>query len=165
MGWLEKLKRLIQTVNRFIAKVGACFLIPLMLITSTDVLSRDLFDSPVPGTIELSQYLLAVFILLGIAYTQQVKGYVEVTLLTSRLPLRARSILSIIATLMSLSIFSILVWQGWVVGIEERTVSDMLRIPQYPFRALVAVAAFLTCLELLIDLGNAVKKMVRRTSS
>jgi TRAP-type C4-dicarboxylate transport system permease small subunit len=165
MGWLEKSKGLIHTINRFIAKVGACFLIPLMLITSTDVLSRDLFDSPIPGTIELSQYLLAIFILLGIAYTQQVKGYVEVTLLTSRLPPRARSILSIIATLLSLFIFFILVWQGWLVGIEERTVSDMLRIPQYPFRALVAVAAFLTCLELLIDLGNGVKNTLRRTPS
>jgi len=165
MGWLEKSKDLIHTVNRFIARVGACFLIPLMLITSADVLSRDLFNHPIPGTIELSQYILAVFILLGVAYTQQVKGYVEVTLLTSRLPLRARSILSIIAILLSLFIFSILIWQGWVVGIEERTVSDMLRVPQYPFRILVAVAAFLTCLELLIDLGNNAKKIVRRTSS
>jgi TRAP-type C4-dicarboxylate transport system permease small subunit len=165
MGWLERSKNLIQTINRFIAKVGACFLIPLMLITSTDVLGRDLFSSPIPGTIELSQYLLAIFILLGIAYTQQVKGYVEVTLLTSRLPPRARSILSIIATLLSLFVFFILVWQGWVVGMEERTVSDMLRVPQYPFRILVAIAAFLTCLELLIDLGNAVKNTVRRTSS
>lgn len=164
MEWLGKLKSLIHTVNRLIARGGACFLIPLMLITAADVLSRDLFNHPIPGTIELSQYMLAVFILLGIAYTQQVKGYVEVALLTSRLPLRARAILNIIAILLSLFIFSILVWQGWAVGIEERTVSDMLRVPQYPFRILVAVAAFLTCLELLIDLGNAAKKIMRRTS-
>jgi TRAP-type C4-dicarboxylate transport system permease small subunit len=136
-----------------------------MLLTSADVFSRDLFNTPIPGTIELSQYLLAVFILLGIAYTQQVKGYVEVTLLTSRLPPRARSILSIIATLLSLFIILVLVWQGWVVGIEEQTVSDMLRIPQYPFRILVAVAAFLTCLELLIGLGNQTRNTVRRTPS
>jgi TRAP-type C4-dicarboxylate transport system permease small subunit len=165
MGRLEKTKHLIHTVNRLTARVGACFLIPLMLLTSADVFSRDLFNTPIPGTIELSQYLLAVFILLGIAYTQQVKGYVEVTLLTSRLPPRARSILSIIATLLSLFIILVLVWQGWVVGIEEQTVSDMLRIPQYPFRILVAVAAFLTCLELLIGLGNQTRNTVRRTPS
>jgi TRAP-type C4-dicarboxylate transport system permease small subunit len=165
MGRLEKTKHLIHTVNRLTARVGACFLIPLMLLTSADVFSRDLFNTPIPGTIELSQYLLAVFILLGIAYTQQVKGYVEVTLLTSRLPPRARSILSIIATLLSLFIILVLVWQGWVVGIEEQTVSDMLRIPQYPFRILVAVAAFLTCLELLIGLGNQTRNTVRRKPS
>lgn len=165
MGWLGKTKNLIHTVNRFIAGVGACFLIPLMLVTAADVLGRDVFNHPIPGTVELSQYMLAIFILLGIAYTQQVKGYVEVSVFTSRLPFHAQSILNIIATLLSLFIFSILVWQGWVVGIEERTVSDMLRVPQYPFRILVAVAAFLTCLELLINLGNAAKKLVRRPSS
>jgi len=161
---LEKLKQGIQTLNRFIAGVGACFLIPLMLITSADVLTRDLFNHPIPGTVEMTQYMLAVFILLGLAYTQQVKAHVGVSIITSRLPHPAPLILNIITTLISLFIFSILAWQGLVVGIEERTVSDMLRIPQYPFRLLVAVAAFLLGLELLIDLGESVKKLVGRSS-
>ena len=164
MGWLEKLKKGIQTLNRFIAGVGACFLIPLMLITAVDVVSRDVFNHPIPGTVELSQYMLAVFILLGLAYTQQVKAHVAVSIFTSRLPHPAQFILNIITTLLSLFISSILAWQGWVVGIEERTVSDMLRVPQYPFRLLVAVAAFLMCLELLIDFGDSLKKLVGRSS-
>jgi hypothetical protein len=51
-----------------------------------------------------------------------------------------------------------------VVGIEEKTVSDMLRVPQYPFRLLIVVAAFLMCLELLIDLRDIMKKLVGRSS-
>jgi hypothetical protein len=51
-----------------------------------------------------------------------------------------------------------------VIGIGEKTVSDMLRVPQYPFRLLVAVAAFLVCLELLIDLGDSLKKGAGRVS-
>jgi hypothetical protein len=47
-----------------------------------------------------------------------------------------------------------------VIGIEEKTVSDMLRVPQYPFRLMVAVAAFLMCLELVIDLGDSLRKIV-----
>jgi TRAP-type C4-dicarboxylate transport system permease small subunit len=43
---LEKLKQGIQTLNRFIAGVGACFLIPLMLITAADVVARDVFNHP-----------------------------------------------------------------------------------------------------------------------
>ncbi len=160
MGWLEKMKKGIQTVNRFIAGVGACSLISLMLITSTDVLSRDVFNHPIPGTVELSGYMLAVFILLGLAYAQQVKAHVGVSIITSRLPHHVQYILNIITTLISLFIFSILIWQGLVVGIEERTVSDLLRIPQYPFRLLVAVAAFFVCLEFLMDIGDSVKKLI-----
>ena len=164
MGWVEKVKKGIQTINRFIAGVSGCFLIPLMIITAADVVARDVFNHPIPGTIELSQYMLAVFVLLGLAYTQQIKAHVAVSLVASRLPSNARWILNIITALMSLFIFSVLAWQGLVVGIEERAVSDMLRIPQYPFRILVAVAAFFLCLELLIDLGNGLKRFVTRSS-
>jgi len=164
MGWLGKIKKWVQTLNRFVAGVSGVFLIPLMLITAIDVVGRDVFNHPIPGTVELSQYMLAVFILLGLAYAQQMKAHVAVSIFTSHLNEHAQLVLNIIATLLCLFISFVLVWQGWVVGIEERTVSDMLRVPQYPFRLLVAVAAFLICLELLIDLGDSLKKLVGRSS-
>ena len=162
MKWLERGKSIVQGVNRFIAGVGAFFLLPLMLLTSADVLSRDVFNHPIPGTVELSEYMLSVFILLGFAYSQQVKAHVGVSMMTSRLRPRIRLTLNIVTTLISLFIFSILAWQGWARGVGERTVSDMLRIPQFPFRLLIALAALLVCLELLIDFGEAVKKLVGR---
>jgi TRAP-type C4-dicarboxylate transport system permease small subunit len=164
MGWLGKMKKWVQKLNRFVAGVSGFFLIPLMLITAIDVVGRDVFNHPIPGTVELSQYMLAVFILLGLAYTQQVKAHVAVSIFTSHLNEHAQLILNIITTLLCLFISYILVWQGWVVGIEEKTVSDMLRVPQYPFRLLVALAAFLMCLELLIDFGDSLKKLVGRSS-
>jgi len=164
MGWLGKIKKWVQKLNRFVAGVSGFFLIPLMLITAIDVVGRDVFNHPIPGTVELSQYMLAVFILLGLAYTQQVKAHVAVSIITSHLNDHAQLILNIITTLLCLFISFVLVWQGWVVGIEEKAVSDMLRVPQYPFRLLVAVAAFLMCFELLIDLGDSLKKLVGRSS-
>ena len=153
------MKKSIHKLNRFICGVGAFFLLPLMLLTTGEVIGRNLFNRPIAGTVELSEYLLAVFILLGVAYTQQVKGYVGVSFFVSRLPLRGQMLLNIVSTLLTLFIFAILAWQGLIVGMEEKTVSDMLRVPQVPFRLLVAVAAFLTCLELLIDVGDSVSKL------
>jgi len=164
MGWFETVKKWIHKLNRFIGGVGAWFLIPLMIITAVDVVSRDVFNHPIPGTVELSQYMLAVFILLGLAYTQQVKSHVAVSLFTSRLSRPVQLILNLLSTLLCLFISFIIAWQGWMVGIEEKTVSDMLRVPQYPFRLLVALAAFLMCLELLIDLGDSLRKLVGRSS-
>ncbi len=161
MGWFDRLKDKIQTLNRWISGAGAVFLVPLMLATAVDVICRNLFNLPMMGVVESSGYFLAVFILLGLGYTEQVKAHVRVTIMTSRLSPRAQLILNIMTTLVSLFIFSILVWQGLVVGIEERTVSDLLRIPQYPFRLLVAVGAFFVCLELLIDFGDSVRKLAR----
>jgi len=155
-----RIKKSVQKANRLIAGIGACSLIPLMILTTLDVVGRDVFNYPVPGTVELSQYLLVTFVLMGLAYTQQAKGHVPVSVLTSRLPLRGQLLLKITSSLLGLFLFSLLAWQGWEISMEERTVSDLLRIPQSPFRILVAVAAFLTFLELFIDLGDAIGKLV-----
>ncbi len=141
---------------------GMFLLVPMMLLTSVDVVGRAVLARPIPGAVELSSYMLAVIILLGLAYTQQVKGHVRVEMLITRLPEKGRLILELITTLLSLLIIGLLAWQGWVVGMEETAVSDMLRIPQRPFKVLVAVGAFLLFMELVLDLVDTVKRLVGR---
>jgi TRAP-type C4-dicarboxylate transport system permease small subunit len=133
-----------------------------MLLTTGDVIGRKFFSKTIPGSFELSEYILAVFILLGAAYTQQVKGHVGVDFITSKLSPRMRTVCEIITTILSMFIIAIVIWQGFLEGIRERTVSDMLRIPQYPFRLLVAIGGFLLWLELLIDLVSSIGKFMRR---
>lgn len=137
------------------------FLIPMMLLTTGEVVGRAVWSRPIPGSMELSSYMLAIFVLLGIAYTHQVGGHVRVTMLVSRIPEKAALVLQILTTLLSLFIIGVMAWQGWVVGMEERTVSDMLRVPQFPFRMLVSAAGFFLCLELLLDLVGSIQKLIR----
>lgn len=162
MGQFGGFRPLIQRVTVVLCYIGMIWLIPMMLLTAGDIAGRVLFSRPIPGIVELSSYMLAVFILLGVAYTHQMKGHVRVSMLVSRLPERAGHIMDMFTTLLSLFIIFVLAWQGWVVGIEERTVSDMLRIPQLPFRLLVSVAALFLCLELLIDLTVSARKVLGR---
>jgi len=162
MGSLTAIKNVTQRLTRSLCSVGMFLLIPMMLLTTCDVIGRASWARPITGTVELSSYMLAVFILLGLAYTHQVKGHVRVSFLISRLPPRVQLVLEIITILLSLFIIAILAWQGWTVAIEERSVSDMLRIPQSPFRLLVAVAAFFLCLELVIDLTTTLGKLIGR---
>jgi TRAP-type C4-dicarboxylate transport system permease small subunit len=158
----DKFQKRVHRLNFYVSVVGMALLIPLMLLTTGDVVGRSFFRKPIPGSFELSEFILAVFILLGAAYTQQVKGHVGVDFVTSRLSIRARGICEIITTLLSLFIIAIVIWIGFLEGIKEKTVSDMLRIPQYPFRLLVSVGGSLLWLELLIDLVNSIGKLSRR---
>jgi TRAP-type C4-dicarboxylate transport system permease small subunit len=161
MAW-HKFKNGVQRLNLYVSMVGMTLLIPLMLLTTGDILGRKFLSKTIPGTFEISEYILAVFILLGAAYTQQVKGHVGVDFVTSRLSPRVRTLCEILTTLLSLFIIAIVIWQGFLEGIRQKTVSDMLRIPQYPFRLLVSAGGFLLWLELLIDLVNSIGRLVRR---
>lgn len=155
----ESFKRVIRRITYSVCAVGMFLAIPLMLITTGDVISRSFFNKPIPGTLELSEYMLSIIILLGAAYTQQVKGHVGVDFLTKRFSKRTQGVLEIFTTLASMFIVVIIVWQGYVEGIHEKTVSDMLRVPQWPFRLLVAIGGFLLLLELFIDLFNAIARV------
>jgi TRAP-type C4-dicarboxylate transport system permease small subunit len=136
--------------------------IPLMLLTVGDVVSRSFFNKPIPGSFELSEYLLAVIVLLGAAYTQQVKGHVGVDFLSSRFSTKIQATLQALTTLACLSIVAILVWQGYLEGIHEKAVSDQLRVPQWPFKLLVAFGGLLLWLELLLDLISSIQKIAGR---
>jgi len=155
------MRKFIQKMTFSISFVGMFFLIPMMLLTTGEVVGRAVWSRPIPGSMELSSYMLSIFVLLGIAYTHQVGGHVRVTMLVSRIPVKAAIVLQVLTTLLSLFIIGVMAWQGWVVGMEERTVSDMLRVPQFPFRMLVSVAGFFLFLELLLDLGDSIQKLIR----
>ena len=157
----EKVKSIIQKVTRITAYAGMVLLVPMMLLTSLDVVTSKLWTTPVPGSMELSSFMLSVFVLLGVAYTHQVRGHVRVTMLTDRLPEKYYEILNIFTTLLTLFIVGIVVWQGLVVAFEAHEVSDMLRIPALPFRLLVSVAALLLALELVFDLVDSARSLIK----
>jgi TRAP-type C4-dicarboxylate transport system permease small subunit len=162
MTGLENFRRVVQKASYGACFVGMFLAIPLMLLTVGDVVGRSFFNKPIPGTFELSEYMLAVIILLGAAYTQQVKGHVGVDFLTSRYSPRTQAVFQFVTTIASLFIIAILVWYGYIEGLHEKAVSDQLRIPQWPFKLLVAAGGLLLWLELVLDLISSALKIAGR---
>jgi len=155
---LTRLKSFIRAFNYYTCMVGMFFLLALMLLTTCDVIMRALFGKPIPGTFELSEYLLSISILLGAAYTQQIKGHVGVDFVLKRLGPKALAISEAVTGLLCLIIIGLLAWQGLLRAMEESTVSDMLRIPQAPFRFLVFVAGIGLFWEFLVDVIQSLTK-------
>lgn len=162
MGGLAAFKKGVHTLTYWACAAGMFFILPLMLLTTTDVISRSFFNKPVPGSFELSEYLLAVIILLAAAYTQQVKGHVGVDFFTARVSPRVQNAFRVITDLASLFVIAILVAMGYLQAHEEKAVSDMLRIPQWPFKMLVCAGGLLLWLELLVDLFESAARLAGR---
>lgn len=159
---MECFRKLIRKASTRACYAGMLLLAPLMALTVADVVGRSFFNKPIPGTFELSEYMLAVIVLLGAAYTQQVKGHVAVDFFTARCSHWTRAALDVLTGAASLFVVAILVWQGAVAGIAEKAVSDQLRIPQWPFRLLVAAGGLLLWLELALDLIDSARNALGR---
>jgi TRAP-type C4-dicarboxylate transport system permease small subunit len=162
METFKAIRSFVERTIRFVATIGMVFVLPLMLITTADVVGRGFFNKPIAGTFELSEYMLAVIILLGAAYTQQVKGHVAVDFLTSNFSNKTQALCQTLVLFLSLFIVTILVWQGFMLGIEEKGVTDQLRVPRAPFKMLVGVGGGLLWLQLFFDFIDSITKVVRR---
>ena len=69
--WLKKAldfsERGTKSVARGINGVGVTALTLLMLLTAVDVCLRYLFDSPITGSYELSEFMMAILVAFGLA--------------------------------------------------------------------------------------------------
>jgi TRAP-type C4-dicarboxylate transport system permease small subunit len=159
---LNVMRDVVRKVSSCLCFGGMFLLLPMMFLTTVDVVGRAVWAWPIIGGLEISSFMLAMFVLSALAYTQQKKGHVRVSMVLSRLPERLQLILEASTTILSLFVIAIMTWQGWALAVRETAVSDMLRIPQWPFRLLVSVAGFFLFLELLIDLAQTGQRLFKR---
>jgi TRAP-type C4-dicarboxylate transport system permease small subunit len=160
---MERFRTLVHRASYGFCFAGMFAVVPLMFLTTADVMGRTFLNKPIAGTFELSEYMLSVLILLGAAYTQQIRGHVGVDFLTRRFPPRAQAVLQAMTTLAALFIIAIIVYHGFLEAVHERAVSDQLRIPQWPFKLLVSVGGFLLWMELWLDLISSVSTVAGRS--
>ncbi len=156
-----RFKKRIKWFTNVALSIGMGWVIVMMLLTTIDVAGRYFLSKPIPGAIEMSEFMLAIFGILGMAYTHQSGANVKVTMLTSALPPKLAKFTETITLLLSLQIVAMLAWYGIVSGIEELdlgTTTDTLGIPIYPLYFLLSAGAWLLCLELLVNLIESVQE-------
>jgi TRAP-type mannitol/chloroaromatic compound transport system permease small subunit len=151
---------IIHRLTGWAFSAGMVWVLVMMVLTAVDVTGRYLFSAPVKGSLELSEFMLAVFGMLGMAYTQRMGANVKVRILEKFLPRRAVLALDSLTFALSLGVVLLLVYQSWVMGIEEYhygTTSDSLGVPLYPFHFLLSLASLVLALELLVSLVNSLR--------
>ncbi len=142
--------------------IGMGWVLVMMFLTTLDVAFRYFFSSPIPGALEVSEVMLAIFGILGIAYTHGAGANVRVTMLVEKLPPRAAAVMNLVTALLSFQIIVMLVWYGVVMGVEEYqfgTTTDSLGIPLYPVHFLLPVGALLLSLEIVKEMIASVSEI------
>ena len=110
---LNVMRDVIRKVSSCLCFGGMFLLLPMMFLTTVDVVGRAVWAWPIIGGLEISSFMLAMFVLSALAYTQQKKGHVRVSMVLSRLPERLQLILEASTTILSLFVIAIMTWQGW----------------------------------------------------
>ncbi|WP_017571046.1 TRAP transporter small permease subunit [Nocardiopsis halotolerans] len=121
-------------------------LLALMTLTVADVISRNMLDQSILGTVDVSTLLLVAIAFLGLASAEIDGRHVSVTLLEGRLGPRSRTVLSGVRAVLLAVTGVLIVWGLGDVLLSAvdrgETTNDILRLPTWPAK-LVLFLSFL----------------------
>lgn len=141
--------------ERWLGGVAAGIVMVMMCLTSIDVVLRYVFNSPLPGVYELQEFLLVGVVFLGLAYTQSLRGHINVDLLPNRLSPPVQIKLSILAHVTSLIIFAIITWQSgiraWTALVTGQCREGLISYPLWPAKWMLAIGTGFLCFRLALD--------------
>lgn len=120
---------------RWLALAAGGVLLLLMLFTVLDVVLRYFFNAPFRGSLEMTEYAMALIVFLSLAYCGWTGSHIAVDLLDKWLDRPALRFLPSLMALLGGLLFVVVAWRMTIEAIEGWTqVSNMMRIPHYPFR-------------------------------
>jgi TRAP-type C4-dicarboxylate transport system permease small subunit len=140
--------------------ISALFLFFLMALIFIDVFLRYFFNRPLLGGTELVEFLMALTISLSFGYGQLLKRHVNVEIFYQKLKSRIRAAVDIIIYLLCFGIYFLIAYSAVLQADylkDAKMTSQVLLIPVWPFRAVLAVGAFVYCLALIKDIIASVK--------
>jgi TRAP-type C4-dicarboxylate transport system permease small subunit len=121
---------------------AAIFLLLIALLTSGNVLLRDLFGMTVPDWFDLSRMLLGIAMFWGISIATYHAGHICVDAVWEMLNKTNRRRMDVLASLLTLAFLAPLAWMVWVkVGGTGTQATSDLRLPMVWFYAVAAAGA------------------------
>ena len=157
---LTKSDRALSPVENFANLFAAFAIFVLMCLGVAQIVSRSIFNTPIPGYIDLVELSMAVIAFLGAAYCQRLGAHIRMELLIGRLHGRTLWIAESAGILVALFIIGTLVWNGWGHFIRAYTLGDTTidaEYPIWPSKLLVPIAFAIWWMRLFIQLVGSIR--------
>lgn len=155
MQTLERLRRAFGAFLNTCGQIAGWMTFAVMLLVVVNALLRYLLNSPVAGTLELTESALPIIIFLSLALTQYEGGHIRVVLLTQHLRPGPQTALRVIAMLLGAGLFAWAAWAGWIMAAKSLAMGELergsIRFPIWPIKFAVFFGLLLLSVQFLID--------------
>ena len=165
----QEVEQWIHRLSRAFNVLGVIVLLMMTLLVTCDVFGRYVLLSPIAGSVDIIQVMMAVLVFSGFAYCTSLDGNVRVDVIYVRLSERIRSFLDVGTSSLSVLIIALITWQlgsrAWqIVQEPPGPATGYFQWPLLPFIGWATVASGLLCLELLIWFFHSLNRIRRGKS-
>ncbi|WP_227286114.1 TRAP transporter small permease [Boseongicola sp. H5] len=158
---LSRLDRALLKLEGNLNLIGGIVIFMLVLMAVWNVFGRKIFNAPVPGYVDWTEQLMALFAFLGLAYCQREGGHIRMDIVVSRLHGRILWFAEWISILFMLIVTTALVYGTWFhfqrsfdlnAPNFSRDSSIDISLPLWPAKLIVPFALAILWLRLVLQL-------------
>ena len=162
LGRTDRAVKIIYFLSRLAGYIATGVLGLLMVLTVANVILRDLFNNPIRGTPELSEFMMVLVIFLALGWCAVTRKHVRVELIVDRFPRRIQIILESITLLITLGIFVIITWRSILESMAVYDTTSLLRLPHAPFYWIMTFGLAIFCLSITVLLIENIAEARKR---
>lgn len=144
--------------------IAGFIVIAMMLMVTADVISRTLFNAPLPNSYEYMELGMVFAVYLGAAQVQREKRHVAIDALIKHFPPRLRAFVEMLGCVIGLVLMAAIGWWGataaWNSYLTSEYIGSVARLPVLPARLALVAGVLVLSLRLLIDIVDYARQMV-----
>lgn len=151
---MKKFHSIINKVSKYLGKFSGVLLFVWVFFITLDILMRFIFSSPIRGTVELTELWLSVIVFASFPLVQLQRSHVGVIMVVKAMPERLSVVVYSVANLICATTCALITYaaaQQAMRALGRNMISDVLRIPKFPFYIFESVCMAIFCLVLLCE--------------
>lgn len=129
-------------VNAVLNYLGIIIMLFVMMITVIDITGRYFFNSPLPGTIEITELSLVLIVYLTLGYAEHFHEHVVIDTIYNVMPMVLKRISYIIASVISFITAFLLSYQLYVYAGKMASGGYKTGVLGIPYSPVIYVASF-----------------------
>lgn len=155
MSGFQRLRQAYGRLLHACGQVSAISIFVMLILVVANVLSRYLFNAPITGAFEITESLMVVIIMLGLALTQYHDGHIRVSIVTRHLPPAWARFFRISALLLGAAFFAWCAYASWKFALQSYSFKERewgsITFPLYPFKFVVFLGVVLLTIQFALD--------------
>ncbi|WP_212524083.1 TRAP transporter small permease [Actibacterium sp. MT2.3-13A] len=155
MQSLESLRRGYGALLTLCGLIAGALTFAVMCLVVANALLRYGFNTPVAGTLELTESALPLMIFLSLALTQFRGGHIKVVLATQHMPPALARAAEVLAMTLGAALFAWAAYAGWLMAMKSLAMGELergsIRFPLWPVKFAVFLGLALLAFQFLLD--------------
>lgn len=148
---IKRFVRFVDAMNRYVGRIAMCLIFVMMGVLLYSAYSRTILDMPLIWVVEIAQFTMAAYYLLGGAYSMQLDAHVRMDLLYGRWSDKTKAMMDVVTILLLIFYLGVLLYGAYsstlyALEYDQKNYSSWAP-PLAPIKIIMSIGIFLMLLQ------------------